>query len=192
MIYVQKTPTISDMYVTNVVGPTQGVSALSHGSQRSGNGERLAISVMEAQSPALPIKSKNTFPPLPTSYVQRLEDAFTNHPDQKFVSRLCNNLRYGADMGFTGRNVSRFSSNLPSAISQPSIVTINLSSKVALGRVAGPSLSLPLPNFQVLPIGIVSKKHTATFGTIFHLSFPKLGETSINSKNTETAVRDGH
>ena len=67
MIYVQETPTISDMYVTNVVGPTQGVSALSHGSQRSGNGQRLAISVMEAQSPALPIKSKTTFPPLPTS-----------------------------------------------------------------------------------------------------------------------------
>ena len=39
----------------------------------------------------------------------------------------------------------------------------------------------PLPNFQVSPIGLVPKKHTAKFRTIFHLSFPKSGETSINS-----------
>ena len=39
----------------------------------------------------------------------------------------------------------------------------------------------PLPNFQVSLIGLVPKKHTAKFRTIFHLSFPKSGETSINS-----------
>ena len=39
----------------------------------------------------------------------------------------------------------------------------------------------PLPNFQVSPIGLIPKKHTAKFRTIFHLSFPKSGETSINS-----------
>ena len=39
----------------------------------------------------------------------------------------------------------------------------------------------PLPNFQVSPIGLVPKKHTAKFRTIFHLSFPKSDETSINS-----------
>ena len=137
---------------------------------------------MEAQSPAPLIASKNTLPPLPTPInVQRLEDALTNHPDQEFVSRLCNNLRYGADVGFTGRRVPRFSKNLPSAVSQPNIVTENLSKEVALGRVAGPFPRPPLPNFQVSPIGLVPKKHTAKFRTIFHLSFPKSGETSINS-----------
>ena len=137
---------------------------------------------MEAQSPAPLIASKNTLPPLPTPInVQRLEDTLTNHPDQEFVSRLCNNLRYGADVGFTGRRVPRFSKNLPSAVSQPNIVTENLSREVALGRVAGPFPRPPLPNFQVSPIGLVPKKHTAKFRTIFHLSFPKSGETSINS-----------
>ena len=84
-------------------------------------------------------------------------------------------------MGFTGRRVSRFSRNLPSAVSQPSIVTENLSREVALGRVAGPFPSPPLPNFRVPPIGLVPKNHTAKFRTIFHLSFPKSGETSIKS-----------
>ena len=92
-------------------------------------------------------------------------------------------------MGFTGRRVSRLSRNLPSAVSQPSIVTENLSKEVALGRVAGPFPSPPLPNFQVSPIGLVPKKHTAKFRTIFHLSFPKSGETSINSSISKEDFR---
>ena len=94
---------------------------------------------------------------------------------------LCNNFRYGADVGFTGRRTARFSRNLPTILSQPGIVSENLSKEVALGRVAGPFPSPPLPNFQVSPIGLVPKKHSAKFRTIFHLSFPKSGDTSINS-----------
>ena len=52
---------------------------------------------------------------------------------------------------------------------------------MARGRVAGPFPSPPLPNYQVSPIGLVPKKHSTKFRTIFHLSFPKSGETSINS-----------
>ena len=90
MVHVPETTAISDMYVTNVAGPTQDVTALPH----SGNGQGLAIATMEAQSPAPLIESKNTFSPLPTPInVQRLEDTLTNHSDQAFVSRLCNNLR---------------------------------------------------------------------------------------------------
>lgn len=43
--------------------------------------------------------------------------------------------------------------------------------------------SLPFPpfeNFQVSPIRLVPKKHSDKFQTIFHLSFPKSGTTSIN------------
>ena len=159
------------MHVTNAAGPTQGVTALPHSSPSSGNGQGLAIVTIEAQSPAPLTKSKNTFSPLPTPInVQRLQDALTNHPDQGFVSRLCNNFRYGADVGFTGRRISTFSRNLPSAVSQRSVVTENLSREVALGRVAGPFPSPPLPNFQVSPIGLVPKKHTAN-----SFVFPKIG-----------------
>ena len=182
MVHVLETPAISGMYVTNIVGPTKGVTANPCSSQSSENGQEIEILTREAQSPATSIESDNSFAPLPTPfYIQKLENTLSNHPDQQFVSRLCNYLRYGADVGFTGRRIGRFSRNLPTARSQPSIVTENLSREVALGLVAGPFPSPPLPNFQVSPIGVVPKKHTAKFRTIFHLSYPKSGETSINS-----------
>ena len=182
MVHVPETPAISGMCVGNVVGPTQGLTALPCSSQSRGNGQEIVIPTREVQSPAPPTESDNTFPPLPTPInVQKLEDTLSNHPDQQFVSQLCNYLRHGADVGFTGKRIARFSRNLPTALSQPSIVTENLSREVALGRVAGPFPSPPLPNFQVSPIGLVRKKHTAKFRTIFHLSYPKSGETSISS-----------
>ena len=178
-----ETPAISGMHVTDVTGPTPGMVALPTpcGSQsRKGKGKEIVT--VEAQSRAPILGSEDHVWPLPTPInVQRLEDTLANHPDREFVSRLCNNLRYGADVGFTGRRIARFSRNLPTALSQPGIVSENISNEVALGRVADPFPSPPLPNFQVSPIGLVPKKHSAKFRTIFHLSFPKSGATSINS-----------
>ena len=56
----------------------------------------------------------------------------------------------------------------------------NLDKEVSLSRVAGPFSTLPFPNFQVSPIALVPKKYSDKLRTIFHLSFPKLGATSIN------------
>lgn len=53
MVHVPETPAISDMYVTNVAGPTQGVTALPHSGPSSENGQGVARATMEAQSPAL-------------------------------------------------------------------------------------------------------------------------------------------
>ena len=50
-----------------------------------------------------------------------------------------------------------------------------------LGASCRPFPSPPVPNFQVSLIGLVPKKHTAKFRTIFHLSYPKSGKTGINS-----------
>ena len=63
---------------------------------------------------------------------------------------------------------------------QPEIVSENLAKEVALGRVPDPFSTPPFPNLQVSPIGLVLKKHSTKFRTIFHLSFPKSGVTSIN------------
>ena len=65
-------------------------------------------------------------------------------------------------------------------MAQPEIVTQNLATEIALGRVASPFSEPPFPNFQVFPIGLVPKKHSDKFRTIFHLSFPNSGNTSIN------------
>ena len=63
---------------------------------------------------------------------------------------------------------------------KPEVVSENLAKEVALGRVADPFSTPPFPNLQVSPIGLVLKKHSTKFRTIFHLSLPKSGVTSIN------------
>ena len=113
--------------------------------------------------------------------ITKLEDALAGHPDTRFVSQLCDNLRYGARIGFEGERTPRFSKNLPTAVAHPSIVTSNLENEISLGRVAGPSDATPFSNFQVSPIGLAPKMNSDKFRMIFHLSFPKSGTTSINS-----------
>lgn len=119
---------------------------------------------------------------LPTPInVNRLEIALADHPDRVFVSNLLQTFRLGANIGFFWRRSPRFSRNLPTALAQPDIVKANLDKEVSLGRVAGPFSTPPFPNFQVLTIGLVPpKKYSDKFCTIFHLSFPKSGVTSIN------------
>jgi len=43
-----------------------------------------------------------------------------------------------------------------------------------------PFFTPPFKNFQVSPIGLVPRKHSDKFRTIFHLSYPKSGTSSIN------------
>ena len=69
--------------------------------------------------------------------------------------------------------ISRVSRNLISASQRPEIITANLNKEIQLGRVAGPFLSSPLPNFQCHPIGVVPKKHSTEWRTIYHLSYPE-------------------
>lgn len=127
------------------------------------------------------LSTKGKHYPLSTPVnVNSLEKVIDGHPNRTLVNQLCHNLRYGACVGYTGPRVPRFCKNLPTALAQPDIVTSNLAKEVALGRIAGPYDSPPFTNFQVSPIGLVPKKHSSKFRTIFHLSFPKSGATSIN------------
>ena len=99
---------------------------------------------------------------------------------RNFVNKLCLELREGARIGYSGPSHFRFSKNLPTASLNPEVVTSNLAEEAAKGRTAGPFSSPPFENFQVSPIGLVPKKHPNKFRTIFHLSFPKSGNSSIN------------
>ncbi len=123
----------------------------------------------------------NTTNSLPTPIsVHNLEAALSEHPDKNFVSNLCNIFRYGVHIGFHGQRAPRFSKNLPTAFVNPDIVSANLATEVSLGRTAGPFDTPPFQNFQVSPIGLVPKKDSNKFRTVFHLSYPKSGSTSIN------------
>ena len=107
--------------------------------------------------------------------VLNLQHALGNHPNREFVDKLCLELREGARIGYSGPRHFRFSKNLPTASLNPEVVTSNLTEEVNKGRTIGPFHSPPFKNFQVSPIGLVPKKHSDKFRTIFHLSFPKSG-----------------
>ena len=110
--------------------------------------------------------------------IDRLELELSDHPDMLFVENLCRDLREGTRIDYTGPRAPCISKNLPSAYQNPR--TDTLAQEVALGRVAGPFDSPPLPNLQVSPIRVIPKKHSDKFRLIFHLSHPKSGD-SINS-----------
>ena len=87
--------------------------------------------------------------PLPTPIsIQHLKTALPGHPDQNFVSQLCNNFKFGVHIGFQGQRAPRFSRNLPTAFANPDIASSNLATEVSLGRMAGPFDSPPFKNFS--------------------------------------------
>ena len=105
--------------------------------------------------------------------VAALQRELCTHPDRNFVNSLLNALRYGARIGYLGPQKARVSRNLISASQHPEVVSANLDKEISLGRVAGPFPSSPLPNFQCHPVGIVPKKHSSEWRTIYHLSYPE-------------------
>ena len=186
---------VSNTSATNVAVPTR--AALAPTESRAENGREPEIGITIGTDPqiikgtgrdeplslALPTddSKRDSFHPLPTPInVDLLELALAKHPDRDFVNQVCNNLRQGANVGFTGERQAVFSRNLPTASSQPSILSANLEKEISLGRVAGPFSTPPLPNFHISPMGLVPKKHSDKFRTIFHLSYPKNGTSSIN------------
>ncbi|XP_068698004.1 uncharacterized protein [Montipora foliosa] len=110
--------------------------------------------------------------------IYRLELELTHHPDRNFVNNLLSTLKEGALIGYSGPRSSRVSPNLISAAQHPDVVSFNLHKEIALGRVAGPYPSPPLPKFQCHLVGVIPKKHSTEWRTIYHLSYP-LG-ASIN------------
>jgi len=180
--HVPKTCASTSTPATGAMGLTLGATAPRFPNTESTRAIRGKTGTKETPSPVpLVDTSKEHLVPLPTPInVTKLEEVLREHPDPAFVARLCSFFRTGADIGFTGPRIARFSKNLPTALAQPDIVSENLTKEVALGRVGGPFPTPPFPNLQVSPIGLVPKKHSNKFRTIFHLSFPKSGVTSIN------------
>ena len=105
--------------------------------------------------------------------VFNLEIELKSHPDKVFVKQLIDSLRFGARIGFTGNQQSRVSPNLISSSEHPEVVSTNIAKEINLGRMAGPFLEPPLPNLQCHPVGVVPKKHSAEWRTIYHLSYPE-------------------
>ena len=103
----------------------------------------------------------------------RLQYELLHHPNRNFVNSLINTLKFGARIGYSGPQKARVSRNLISASQHPEVVSSNLSKEIQKGRVAGPFLSSPLKHLQCHPVGVVPKKHSSEWRTIYHLSYPE-------------------
>ena len=147
--------------------------------------------MQELRSLAIPNENVNTYinnlstsTPVNVTY---LKHELQFHPNATFVLHLIQGFQESFRIGFEGPCAPRFSKNLKSAAEHPDLVSKNLLKEVTLGRTASPFLRPSFPNFQVYPIGVVPKKHSTDWRTIFHLSHPKATGTSVNdhiSKDT--------
>ena len=174
---VQGNSANTDTYAINVLAPI-----LVEHAQPSTQNSKSMMTTKENQATNPPDQNEINVSSLPTPIcVKTLTNLLSGYPDSSFVYQLCNIFRQGARIGFHGQRTHRFSKNLPTASSNPTIVSSNLANEVSLGRMAGPFVTPPFQNFQISPIGLVPKKNSDKFRTIFHLSYPKSGSTSINS-----------
>ena len=95
------------------------------------------------------------------------------------MSQLCDNLRYGVRIGFEGERTPSFSKKKIAYCRCPYKHCHFKFGKRDLPWPRG--LSIRYSTVQVSQIGLVPKKNSDNFRTIFHLSFPNSGTTSINS-----------
>ena len=91
---------------------------------------------------------------------------------------LVNGFTFGFRVGFDGERCALHSPNLKSALDQPQIVRTKLRKECEAGRICGPFICPPFPNFVCSPLGIVPKKDPSEFRLIQHLSYPQ--GTSVN------------
>ena len=113
--------------------------------------------------------------------VELLESYLEGHPNPHFVTSLCSGLREGFRIGYSGPRTHSFYPNLRSANLHPDILEQNLLTEVLNGHTAGPFPLPPFKHFRISPLGLVPKKHSRKWCTIFHLSYPKTSPTSINA-----------
>ena len=120
-----------------------------------------------AASDKVQLQARNIAPPVSTPIkVDVLSKELSGHPDSHFVANLINSLCYGTPVGYIGPRQPRVSRNLQSAAQHPDVVSSNLTKEIALGRVAAPFQSPPLPNLQCHPVGVIPKKHSNEWRTI--------------------------
>ena len=139
--------------------------------------ELMTLRVAENTSKAFVDKLK----PVTPINVNLLESLLTDHPDREFVVSLCSGSRDGFKIGYHGPRQPYFSKNLKTAYLLPETVDSNLLDEVKQGHIIGPFTSPPFQNFQIYPLGLVPKKNSSKWRTIFHLSYPKTSNASVNA-----------
>ena len=103
--------------------------------------------------------------------------------DRRETRFVINSFKYGFDIGYRGKRtkIRRLAPNLHLNVGDEVILWNKVMKEVKLKRFAGPFKEVPFENFIQSPIGLVPKDHGNDTRLIFHLSYPKSGE-SVNSE----------
>ena len=115
--------------------------------------------------------------------VQQLEQILTEHGyDLKKKQYLINGFRHGFKLEYKGKlkGVKRIAPNLKLRIGNKVELWNKVMKEVDLGRYAGPFQKPPFESFVQSPIGLVPKDKGTKTRLIFHLSYPRDGD-SVNS-----------
>ena len=95
---------------------------------------------------------------------------------------LVKGFREGFSIGYTGdENVKLTAPNLTLHVGSQTELWNKVLKEVKLNRFAGPFQDIPFENYIQSPIGLVPKDNRTKMRLIFHLSYPKLGNTSVNA-----------
>ena len=128
---------------------------------------------------------------MPHTPMQSYQQLMKEHPDQKLVSDLVHDLRFGVRVGYQGpRDQFRPSPNLPIEPEHESFIDDEIRKEVEAGRRMGPFDSPPFPNLMVSPIGVVTKKLSTKLRMIHHLSWPRSVSADSDSINEHISQED--
>ena len=104
----------------------------------------------------------------------------SNYPGEK-VEKLVNGFKNGFDVRYRGpQKVKKESKNLKLYVGDEAVLWGKVMKEVKLKRFAGPFEHCPYKNYIQSPIGLVSKEGGDGSRLIFHLSYPRNGD-SVNS-----------
>ena len=102
--------------------------------------------------------------------------------DQQKMEFLVDGFSNGFSLGYEGpEEIQLTAPNLKFVIGNKTEMWNKIMKEVEAKRYAGPFEEIPFKNYIQSPIGLVPKDGGKKTGLIFHLSFPKNGNTSVNA-----------
>jgi hypothetical protein len=120
-----------------------------------------------------PAVVKNQHPSTPIN-VKAWRPLVADHPDQRLVTEICEDLIMGVDIGFRGTPRNLVTRNMLSAFENPDVVRKTIDKEIAAGWSLGPFDVHPYPQFVINSIGVIPKK-TGGHRMITDLSRPAEG-----------------
>ena len=119
--------------------------------------------------------------------VKRLQELLTQSEyDMQKTEYLIQGFTHGFDLGYEGdTKVRRTAHNLKFTIGNETIMWNKVMKEVQLKRYAGPFNQIPFEYYIQSPLGLVPKDNGTKTRLIFHLSYPKGTQFSVNANTPE-------